>query len=83
LNAEVVAPNRIEVRTNLVRRYSLYLNQTLVDLSKPVTVVTDGRVSHEGPVVPTVDTLLREARLRQDRRMLFPVILSLTVDPIP
>ena len=83
LNAEVVAPNRIEVRTRLVRRYSLYLNQTLVDLSKPVTVVTDGRVSHEGPVVPTVDQLLREARLRQDRTMLFPVMLSLTVDALP
>lgn len=83
LEAEVVAPNRIEVRTTLVRRYSLYLNQALVDLSKPVTVVTDGRISHEGPVTPSVETLLRDARLRSDRRMLFPVLLTVAVDARP
>jgi dienelactone hydrolase len=80
LEAEVVAPNRIEVRTRLVRSYSLYLNQALVDLAKPVTVVTDGRISYEGTVTPSVETLLRDARMRQDRKRLFPVMLSVTVE---
>jgi len=31
-------------------------------------------------VVPTVDTLLRGARLRQDRGMLFPVMLTISVE---
>lgn len=83
LEAEIVSPNRVEVRTQRVRRYSLFLNQWLVDLSKPITVVTDGRLSYEGPVVPNVETMLREARMRQDRRMLFPVLLSVPVENSP
>lgn len=83
LEAEIVAPNRVEVRTQRVSRYSLFLNQELVDLSKPIRVVTDGRLSYEGPVIPSVETLLREARLRQDRRTLFPVLLSLPVEGKP
>jgi pimeloyl-ACP methyl ester carboxylesterase len=83
LDAEIAAPNRVEVRTQRVRRYSLFLNHWLVDLSKPITVVTDGRLSYEGPVAPSVETLLRESRTRQDRHMLFPVLLSLSVEDQP
>jgi predicted esterase len=80
LEAEVVGPNRIEVRTQRVRRYSLYLNEQLVDLAKPVTVVTNGRVSYEGMLTPTVETLLREARLQHDRHRLFPAMLTVSVE---
>ena len=83
LEAEIVAPNRIEVRTRLVKRYSVFLNRSLVDLSRPVIIVTDGRVSYEGLVVPSVETLLREARLRQDQQMLFPVLLTIPVENGP
>ena len=79
LDASVTAPNRIEVETGLVRRYTLFLNDQLVDLSKPVMVVTNKQVSFEGMVVPTVETLLRQARLRQDARQLFPAQLSIQV----
>jgi len=80
LEAGVVAPNRIEVRTERVRRYSLFLDESLVDLSRPVTVVTNGRTSYEGPVTPSLETLLREARFRRDRQTLFPVLLTLSVE---
>ena len=83
IDAQVVAPNRIEVQTRYVRRYTLFLNSRLVDYRKPVTVVTNGRVSHEGPVTPSVETLLREARHRQDRSLFFPVKLTLTVGQEP
>ncbi len=80
LDATVVAPDRIEVRTQRVKRYSLFLNQVLVDLSGPVTIVTNGRVSYHGPVTPDLETLLRDARLRHDRERLFPVILTIPVE---
>lgn len=79
LEAEVVAPNRIEVRTQRVRRYTLYLNDSLVNLSQPVTIATNGALSYEGPVTAGTRTLLREARLRQDARMLFPATISVNV----
>jgi dienelactone hydrolase len=87
LEAEVVGPNRIEVRTQHVRRYTLYLNDSLVNLSQPITVVTNGALSYEGPVTAGTRTLLREARLRQDARMLFPAMLTISVpdanSPLP
>ncbi len=81
LEATVTAPNRIEVDTTLVRRYSLFLNDQLIDLSKPVTVVTNGQVSFEGGVTPSLETLLKQARVRQDPRQLFPVQLAISVGP--
>ncbi len=79
LEAAVAGPNRIEVRTKFVRRYTLFLNESLVNLSRPVTIVTNGTTSFEGAVPPDAKVLLREARLRQDPRMLFPASLSVNV----
>lgn len=79
LEASLVAPNRIEVATKRVQRYSLFLNDRLIDFSKPLTVLTDGRVSFEGTVVPSLDTLLRQGRLRQDPRQLYPIHVMISV----
>lgn len=81
LDAEIVSPNRIEVRTERVLRYSLFLNDRLIDSSKPLTVVTNGVVSFEGLVTPSVETLLQQARLRQDQRRLFSIHISIAVAP--
>ena len=83
LEATIVATNRIEVTAERVRRYSLFLNDQLIDISKPLTVFTNGRVSFEGTVAPSLDTLLRQARLRQDPRQLFPVHITITVQQQP
>lgn len=80
LEARIAAPNRIEVHTRLVRRYTLFLNDTLIEYAQPVTVLTNGRVSYHGMVTPSVETALREARHRQDRSLFFPVKLSLSVE---
>lgn len=79
LTAQVTGPNRIDVRTDRVRQYTLYLNDDLVDLTKPVVITTDGQPSFEGLLTPHVDTLLRQARLRHDPAQLFPAHVTLTV----
>ena len=79
LDASIAAPNRIEVRADRVQRYSLFLNEQLIDSSKPLVVLTNGQVSFEGPVTPSLETLLRQARLRQDSRQLFPIHLAIQV----
>jgi len=79
LDAAIVGANRIEVRAERVQRYSLFLNDRLIDTSKPLTVLTNGQVSFEEPVTPSVETLLRQARLRRDVRQLFPVHLTILV----
>lgn len=79
LEAVIAEANRIEVQTERVRRYSLFLNDRLIDPSKPLIVLTNGVVSFEGSVKSSVETLLRQARLRQDPRHLFPIHLTITV----
>ncbi|MCY4131348.1 MAG: hypothetical protein OXF39_01730 [Nitrospira sp.] len=81
LTVEVKDGNHIEVSTERVRRYTLFLNDTLIDFSGPVTVATNGRTSFHGPVAPRVETLLSDARRRQDVDRLFPA--QLTIDVLP
>lgn len=83
LDASIVAQNRIEVRVDRVQRYSLFLNEQLIDSSKPLVVLTNGQVSFEGAVTPSLETLLRQARLRQDSRQLFPIHLIIQVRKQP
>jgi len=71
--------NRIEVTTTHVRRYTLFLNDALVDFSRPITVVTNGVVSFENKIVPQVEMLLREVRRRHDTSQLFPAKLTLDI----
>jgi pimeloyl-ACP methyl ester carboxylesterase len=83
LDVSIVAPNRIEVRAERVQRYSLFLNEQLINSSKPLVVLTNGQVSFDGPVTPSLETLLRQARLRQDSRQLFPIHLAIQVRKQP
>ena len=73
--------NHFEVNTERVRRYTLFLNDALIDFSEPVTVVTDGRISFHGPVTPRVETLLRDVKRRRDVDVLYPA--QLTIDVLP
>jgi hypothetical protein len=83
LDATIAAPNRIEVQTERVQRYSLFLNEQLIDSSKPLIVLTNGEVSFDGVVTPSLETLLRQVRLRQDTRQLFPIHLIIQVRKQP
>ncbi|CUS33173.1 carboxylesterase family protein [Candidatus Nitrospira nitrificans] len=82
VDAAIVGANRIEVTADRVQRYSLFLNDRLIDFSKPLTIVTNGRLSFSGAVSPSVETLLRQARLRQDPQQLFPVHLTIAVEKL-
>lgn len=56
-----------------------HLNDQMVNLSRPITVVTTGTVTYEGIIQPTIRVLLREARFRQDPRTLYPASLTINV----
>jgi poly(3-hydroxybutyrate) depolymerase len=59
--AEVKAPDRIEVRTRGVRRLRLHLARPLVDTSRPLTVMLNGKQAFQGQPAPEVGHLLGEA----------------------
>jgi len=83
LDAAITSPNRIEVKAERVWRYTMFLNERLVDLSKPITVVTNGQVSFDGLPISSLETLLRQARIRQDPGALFSAQLTITVQHRP
>jgi pimeloyl-ACP methyl ester carboxylesterase len=78
LDVQIVEGNRIEVRTEHVLRYSLFLNEELIDLSRPVVVITNGTKSFQGLLAPSVETMLRQARLRGDPARVFPIQVTIT-----
>jgi dienelactone hydrolase len=79
LDVAVVAPNRIDVKAERVQRYSLFLNSQLIDIAKPITITTNGKQSFEGSVTASLETLLRQARIRHDPRQLFPIHIAVTI----
>ena len=79
LDVAVVAPNRIHVKAERVQRYSLFLNSQLIDIAKPITITTNGKHSFEGSVTASLETLLRQMRIRHDPRQLFPIHIAVTI----
>ena len=79
LDVRNIEGNRIDVTTIRVRRYTLFLNDALVDFSRPITVVTNGAISFDGMITPQLETLLREVRRRHDPSMVFPAKLTVAV----
>ena len=71
--------NVISVTTENVIRYSVLISKDLLDLDKPVMVVTNGRVSFERLVQPDSRALLREARRRPDPGQLILATLQIAV----
>jgi pimeloyl-ACP methyl ester carboxylesterase len=60
IDASVVAPNRIELKPDNVAILRLYLNDRLVDMKKPVTVVVNKKMKFEGLVKPSVGEMLAD-----------------------
>jgi poly(3-hydroxybutyrate) depolymerase len=52
IEARVQPDNRIEVVTENVTRFTLDLPDSLLDRTQPITVVTNGEVSYQGPAPP-------------------------------
>lgn len=55
----------------------IYLNNTLVDLSKPVTVTVNGKATFEGMVLPSMDALIHSTAERGDPKQVFPAQVKL------
>ena len=81
LNVEIVRPNTIEVNALRVKRYTLFLNDALVDFSQPIVVKTNGVTSFKGMVESSIETLLKEARQRADVHILYSAKLAINLPP--
>ena len=56
----------------------VYLDDRFIDLDQPVTIVSEGRVLHEGLVTRTIDTLAHTFDQSGDPELSFPASVSVT-----
>ena len=76
-----IKDNTIAIHSQRVRRYTLFLNDQLVDLTRPVTVVTNDTITFEGLITPSIRALLHEARVRQDQGAIYSASVTIEVPP--
>jgi len=71
--------NAFDVKTRGVQAFTLLLSPDVIDFSKPVRVMVNGKVAHDGVVKPDVATMLTWAARDQDRTMLYGAELHVLV----
>jgi hypothetical protein len=69
--------NVVEASTEGVRAFTLLLSPSVFDFRKPIRVVANGRTVFDGPVEPSVATMLKWAARDNDRTMIFGAELSI------
>jgi predicted esterase len=80
IEARIPSKNLLEIKTRRVRRFTVLLNDFLVDLNRPVRIVTNGKVSFDGMVVKDASILLEEARRRPDPNALITAAIEIAVE---
>lgn len=60
VQAAFTKPNRIEAKADNVQTLCFYLNDQMVDFSKPITVVVNTKTRFEGLVTPNLDSMLKD-----------------------
>ncbi len=63
--------NSIEVRTRQVSRFSVMLNDSLVDLGRSVTVSVDGRSVHSGRLAPSLSAIVESYTAKEDPQLIY------------
>ena len=71
--------NVVEASTHGVRAFTLLLSPSTFDFSRPIRVVANRRTVFDGPVEPSVATLLKWAARDNDRTMLFGAELNINL----
>ncbi len=73
IDAENHGDNTIVVKTQNVKRFTVWLHPKMVDIAKPVTVMVNGKTRFEGKVKPSLVTALESYERRADWGLIYPV----------
>lgn len=79
LEAHITNGDHIHISTERIQRLTVFLNRHLVDLTQPIHITVDGKERFSGNVHPSLETLLRDARKRQDPAQLYSVRVPISV----
>lgn len=71
VEAEIKEGNKIEIKTDNVKKFKIYLHDKLVDMSKPVEVIVNGKSVFNKKVEKNLKTMLEDVRIYRDRGRIF------------
>jgi hypothetical protein len=81
VQAAFTTPNKIEAKTDNVQTLRFYLNDQMVDLGKPVTVVINGKTRFEGMVEANLDAMLKDQLFLGRGWRYFTAVLDIDLAP--
>jgi predicted esterase len=70
--------NRIDVTTQNVARFTVWLHPKMVDITQPVTIRVDGETRFAAKVTPSLTTALESYERRRDWGLIYPMKVELT-----
>lgn len=65
--------NRIDVSTENITHFTVWLYPRMIDVARPVTIVVDGRVRFQGQLKPSLVAALESYERRLDWGMIYPM----------
>lgn len=83
IRAELRASNVVEIETRNVVRFTVWLNQRMVDMGRPVQILVNGKRQFQGRVAPRLTTALESYLRRRDPGLIYPAKVELHGDQSP
>jgi len=71
IEAKLPGENRVTVTTRRVSRFTVFLNDRLVDPKKAVVVSVDGRIAHRGVLEPSLTAIVESMDAKEDPEQVF------------
>jgi len=81
IQAALTGPNKIEAKADNVQTLRFYLNDQMVDLAKPITVIINNKTRFEGMVKPSLDELLKDQLFLGRGWRYFTAVLDIDLAP--
>jgi hypothetical protein len=83
ISAAITAPNKIEIKSENVESFRLFLNDQMIDVARPVTVIVNKKVRHEGPVKVSLEEMLKDQTFLNRGWRYYPAYLDIDFGTIP
>lgn len=77
LEGELLADNVIEIATQHVAKFTVWLHPKMIDVARPVRIVVNGETRFEDRLAPSLATALDSYTRRRDWGMIYPMKVSL------
>jgi hypothetical protein len=83
VRARVTSATEIDITARWASRLTLFLNDQLVDLDRPVTIRVNGLVAFDGRIQRSARVALEEARSLKDERRVYSARVTVAVTDTP